>query len=293
MKCLLFSAIDTVIAETISSEYNLSVNTGTDTLINVDTDQFMVHGEDYALPIGGYLTGYPPENLLDEHPKRVTKAPTSTVRYTFTINGASDWCVLGNTNARYVRCRVIKGSSLATGEVVHDEIKSLGGIDTYLELIQDSGQALYEVGFDYTYIYEEHIVILDLDTGNAEIPVPSVSGIVQIGNSYTFGRDVDKGLDEGLVDYSISKELSNGAFFYKKRDIVRLFRGTIMLQRDREFYIFMHKIFREIGSGPIFWRITNLENEDWLVYARAEEMPSGSHDNPQDSVLNFNLVEVL
>ena len=287
MKGLLSSAINTATAETISNEYNLLVNTGTDSLTNVTPDQFVVYGDDHALPIGGVISGYPADNLLDNHPKKVTEAPTSTVRYTLDIVGSSDWCVLGNTNARYARCRVLYDDE----NVLFDETKSLGGIDTYLELIQDSGQALYETEFSYDYYYEAHTVILDLDTGNANVPV--ISGIVQIGESFQFERDTQRGLREGLIDYSISKQLSNGAYYYKKRDVVRTFSGSLYLHRNREFYKFMHQIFREIGSAPIFWKITDLDNADWLVYARAQNMPSGTHAYATASTVNYTLTEVL
>jgi len=292
MKGLLSSAINDVTAATMSTEYNLKIVTDTDpfteNLTDVIPNQFVVHGEEHALdPPGGAIDGYPAINLLDSHPKKVTEAPTSLVRYTFDIVGSSDWCVLGNTNARYVRCQVLNEAE----EVIFDETKSLGGIDTYLELIKDSGQALYETEFSYPYYYDVHTVILDLDTGNINVPV--ISGIVKIGESFKFNRDTQKGLKEGLIDYSISKQLSNGAYYYKKRDVVRTFSGTLFLKRDREFYMFMHQVFRDIGSEPIFWRITDLENADWLVYARAEKMPSGTHAYADNSTVNYTLTEVL
>lgn len=257
---------------------------------------------------------FPATNLLDEHPKRVSKAATgTTVTYTLGVDGAGDWFGLVNTNARTVSVKVYAvapgdlsfGGDLfgadgdlfgadddyfATTPVFEGEY-SLGGIDTYAELIADSGQSAYEIEVAYPYQDSAHSIVVELDTAT-ESDV-AYAGLVRAGVAVNSTHDPQYGMTEGLIDYSIVKQLSNGATFVKQRDIVRTFSVTLFVRRDREFYDFMHGVFRQIGRQARLWKVTDLENNDWVVFGRLEQMPLATHQYYKHSTIPFTLVEVL
>jgi hypothetical protein len=118
------------------------------------------------------------------------------------------------------------------------------------------------------------------------------AGIVVIGKKTEFS-DPFYGLQQGLRDYSIFEEMSNGSEYYKQRDIVRTFTGGSLVDRDTEFYDFMHGVARTYGRAPKAWKVTDVDNFQWVVYARLDGMPIGSHAYPNHSTTTFNLIEVI
>lgn len=118
-------------------------------------------------------------------------------------------------------------------------------------------------------------------------------GVIRCGISYNADVNPQRPMTEELVDYSIVRELSNGATYVKKRDIVREFSGELYLARERDFYNFMYGVAREIGQQPIAWKITDINLIDWIVFGRLTNMPVGRHSDPDRSRVNFKIREVL
>ncbi len=100
-------------------------------------------------------------------------------------------------------------------------------------------------------------------------------------------------IGDDLVDYSLSRELSNGASYYKKRDIVRRLSGTIRLPRLPDFYNLQRRIARKYGSRPLMWNLMDCMAMEFVVYGKLQAMPSGSHENNTRSTIDFELLEVL
>ncbi len=281
MKCLIDSKVISVTALAIHVPDDLA-NIDAELLTDVDAEQFQILIEaDLADP------NYPPSNVLDEHPKRVSKVAWTEAEYTVTVAGGSAAILIANTNANVVSAKLID----INGLTIYEHTRNLSGIDTYQKLILDDGLHVSQAGFVYPYQIDEHTIKLRFSTGNEAVHVQV--GIIQAGRLTYTGRDSSMGLAEGLKEYSIERELSNGAFYYKKRDIVRTFTGNIYLQREPDFYAFMHSIFRQKGKTPLFWMVTDLESMNWFVYARAKQLPSGIHSDFANSTINFDLIEVL
>jgi hypothetical protein len=80
--------------------------------------------------------------------------------------------------------------------------------------------------------------------------------------------------------------------YYSSGSIVRTFSGKFNVVRDSDFYTFMYDIIKNRGQLPLFWKLTDLSNHDWAVFAECE-MPKGSHSMFSHSEISFTLLEAL
>jgi len=117
-------------------------------------------------------------------------------------------------------------------------------------------------------------------------------GVIRCSSLHTF-RNPHYGLTEGLKDYSVVKRYNSGSLYYQLRDIVRTFSGRIDILRDSDFYTFMHSIIKQRGQQPMFWKITDLTNHDWAIFAECDGLPSGSHGYFLYSSISFSLLEAV
>ncbi|NQU02857.1 MAG: hypothetical protein HQ589_01745 [Syntrophaceae bacterium] len=117
-------------------------------------------------------------------------------------------------------------------------------------------------------------------------------GIVRCAAVHEFNNP-KYGMTEGLKDYSIVKRRNSGALYYKSRDIVRTFSGQFNVTRDSDFYTFMHTIIKAHGQEPLFWKVADLSNHDWAIFAECSGMPSGSHSYFEQSNISFSLLEAM
>ena len=227
---------------------------------------------------------YPDDNVADEHPKRVWKATSKDAEFKLTVS-RGDCLYIGNTNATTITVTVKNSAEDTTlwGPTEYD----LGGIDTYLELITDDGEAWDSLFVDYTYQVGEHKIIIDFEMASGVVEC----GILRAGSGFNF-KDPKYGIDESLVDYSVTKELSNGAFYYRKRDVVREFSGTLQVQRDQDFYTYIKKVMTASGPAPFAVKLTEVDNHWWAVFVRPF-MPSGSHHSPEWTDIDFTFREVI
>ena len=116
-------------------------------------------------------------------------------------------------------------------------------------------------------------------------------GIARAGYAYDF-RNMNYGLSEGFKDLSISKEYNNGADYYHLLTILRTFSGSFMVDRDSDFYTFMHTIIRTYGRGPYAMFLTDLTNYDWAVFGwLSTNLPNGSHDYYNQSNISLSIKE--
>jgi|GEM_PF-1881543 len=180
-----------------------------------------------------------------------------------------------NTNATRVDITV----TASNGDLVLDEVSY------YTEGDFD----IKDLWVDYTAQEDTHTIKLEFLPPVGEV---AECGSVCVGESLEF-RNPKYGLNENLEDTSIMKVLNNGATYYKKRTLLRNFSGSLILDRDDDFYEFMYRLIRANGRVPLAWLLTDdLEDRRWTVFGRPD-MPSGSHDYYQHSTIGFKIEEGL
>jgi hypothetical protein len=246
---------------------------------------------------------YPAANLLDDHPKKVFKGKTKRAVITAVVTGGGALAIIA-TNAVSIRLVLSTGQTIEWDYTYYHPLSSDGvrwdpgevswdtsGDTTTTERIKLTGDIDGVAWFDFeeerTSNYTATITLV------AEAGQIIQAGVIKSGTLRTF-VDPAYGIQEGLEDYSVEKELNNGAFYYRKRDIATTFDFQIVPARDPDFYTFIRTVAKANGKQPLAWRIsTNNTDSEWIVFARFADMPRGSHDYPAYSPIDVSIVEVL
>lgn len=143
---------------------------------------------------------------------------------------------------------------------------------------------------DYTYQSNVHTITLAIKNSTGSV---AAVGIMRGGLNTNLPYNPRIGLKEGLIDYSLKKSNANGSAYYQKKDIIRTFSGSSLMGRNKMFYKVMAQIAQTKGEEPLAWKITDLGENQWNVFAGFKGMPSGGHDFTNYTNLSWNLVEAL
>lgn len=235
---------------------------------------------------------YPASNLMDHHPKKVWKGTDRDATLSAVVSAGGALAVIA-TNALSVNLTISQGQTIAWAAGISWESgiawDSTGDTDIS-EVSLLPGDISGCAWFEFAERDSSFTATLEMTAAAGEIVR---AGLLKVGTCNRF-NDPLNGIAEGLRDYSIVKELNNGATYIRKRDVVRTFRGSLFGDRDSDFYAFMLQVGRLTGPIPLAWRIMDtVTGSRWIVYARFDEMPGGVHELPRDSRINFNLLEVL
>jgi len=251
---------------------------------------------------------FPATNMQDEHPKRVWKAVDGVAATTWVIetSGNINAIIIANTNADIITVDVEDLNAFAFGgETTGTPADEFGGATSTSDpdviasedvpsstITVASGQSSNAIWVDFSESYTGALKITIQLTNYAGNTL--YAGILRAGETPVLNNP-DYGLNEGMIDFSISSKLSNGARYYKLRDIVRVFDGQIVLERsssNRRFYTFMDDVYRANGSQPLGWQIIN-DNSEFIVFGFLDGPPTGSHTFLSHSTVNFTIEEAL
>lgn len=236
---------------------------------------------------------YPASNVTDDRPKLVWRANgVDTATLTCSNLGAFDTVAVFNTNAESVGAVISDPNELTFDGVTWD------GITWYQAEAIIYGD-LIEGGTSNVLWFELDETVTD--TVNVELTLSAATGASVEAGVVVMGVQTEfsgprYGLSQGVIDYSISREASNGSEYYKERDRVRTFSGEFLASRtgvDSEFYTFMNNLARDVGRIPLAWKLVDDGNNEWIVYARLTDMPEGSHAYPNHAPISFSIKEVL
>lgn len=235
---------------------------------------------------------YPVENLLDDHPKKVWKGTSKDAKLSLTVSAGSG-VGIANTNARSISI-LLKGGTTAQWDTGSVAWSSDSAWAPHVEQVVTGKYDLTESGVgmlwaEYPEQAASHYIDIELAAGEGEIVQ---AGVLQAGPVLSFRDPLN--VEEGLKDYSIEEELNNGAFYYLQREIVRTFSFKLRVNREDDFYTFMHTIIRARGKRPLMWLISSgIGTWEWVVYGRLEKLPKGSHDYKRYSIVKNEIIEVV
>lgn len=141
---------------------------------------------------------------------------------------------------------------------------------------------------DYTNIATQHIIKVVL-TGSATL----YAGILRAGNVETF-NDPSYNFLEGSNDYSIEKELNNGADYYRKRNVVKNFTNIGIFETRANAYTFKHDIFDAIGPMPLAIKlITSTTEPEFILFAKRIDAPQVTFLSNGNAYIQLGLREVI
>ena len=238
-------------------------------------------------------SSYPATNLTDERPKLVWRA-NGVDSAVLTCNNTGDFntVVLFNTNADSATAAISDPNGITFDGVTWDGVDWVQG-DVILtgEFFQSGNSGILWLDLPETVSNTLNVAIsLAAATGTVV-----EAGVVCMGVPTEF-TDPRYGIGQELIDYSISREASNGSEYYKARDRVRVFTCDFLADRssqDSEYYTFMNDLARDVGRIPLVWRIVDNTNTEWVVYGRLADMPTSTHAYPNHAPISFSIKEVL
>lgn len=256
-----------------------------------------------SVTAGSENANYPDDNLIDnENPKKIWKAASGVYSTTlqFQISAPNSAIAIFNTNAVTITATVTDPNYFAwfASDIVWD-----GGDIAWVAEDASLSNELYNLdgvsGAAWIEWPESQIPVQATLTLTAPSTDDVFAGVAVADVIHEF-ECPQIGVTEGMVNYSIVKELQNGALYWKNRDVVRTFNFNFIEGRTvaggettSDFYTFMYEVAKELSYKPAAWQLTELDDFWWVVYARFQSMPSGSHSMPDYSRIQTQLIEVL
>jgi hypothetical protein len=221
---------------------------------------------------------YPVTNLTDnDYIKKVWKAASGVNSATLTVPIAANGqaIALFGTNASSVTC-VIKDNG---GGVVESETHTLA-----------------TSAFTYTAFWQMYTQQLTSHTAEitltAAVGTTVEAGIVRAGDVITLVNP-QYGVNEDKKDFSIRKELRNGALYTKKLEIVRKFGYSMELLRDTTL-LYLKELYDYYGPDPFAMLIADgIDDNHWALFGAFESPPSISHEYFTHSNVSINILEAV
>ena len=232
-------------------------------------------------------TNWPVSNLLDNyrvHPWKSTETGSASLTVSM-LGGANAVAIFNVPGVDTIRVQV----SNDTDGTVFDETYDQHVIDTYTAFFTNSAFDYPDLWAEYPYQTLDHTITITFTMVNTS-DVVSV-GVLRAGLAKEF-REPESGIKEVLKDFSVVKELNNGAFYVRKRNIIRTFAGTFWSNRDRDFYVF-RDLYQTIGQQPFAAKIVDDNSQNWNIFGRFSEPISGEHRQGNWSHINFSIEEVI
>lgn len=234
---------------------------------------------------------FPSTNLRDDFTTNLWKAASGTSAVLSLILSKGSSVAVFNTNATSVTVEAGAGESyilesgyeLESGySLVVDEVAVIPAYD----LDGENGR----FWADYTEFTVPHVVTITLTA--ASVPY---AGIVRGGNVESF-RDPATGMGESSIDYSVERELNNGADYFRKRNVVRTFEGMRMLETRANAWLFKHDIFDSVGPQPLAIRLiqsSSITDDEFVMFAKRIDPPQLEHATRTHTRIHFSLREVI
>jgi len=244
---------------------------------------------------------YPASYLLDDHIKRPWKSTGDKGTLTISVDGGTGIRALALFETNAVKATITIRNYADTADII-PAVTYNTGATTWYGFITGNGDYFKNIWHEYsattyTDCQSQHKIKIELETSSTSVQL--YVGIVRAGESKDFPNP-QYGLSESLQDFSIKKELNNGARYYRKRDIARTFSGNIIVDRNPDFYKFMHDVAQTAGAIPLAWLMyddnivtTSDEENRWAIFGYLNDMPSGSHDYFSHSQIGFSITEAV
>jgi hypothetical protein len=221
---------------------------------------------------------FPAANLLDYKPAKYWRAASGVDEADLTLSVASGAKYLGlfGTNAESAVVVVKNGAGVT---------QSTDNID-----LTETGRTTFNrFWLEYTQLNEAHSIVITL---TAAAGVTVYAGVVRAGAGVVLDNP-DEGLKEGKNDYSVVHEMSSGAVYIRKRQIVRTFSGQVLTERDTELYL-LTDLYDYFGPQPLAMLVAEgFDDRQWCCFGRFEKPPGGDHISGELSTASLSILEAV
>lgn len=218
---------------------------------------------------------YPDDNVLDYHPKKTWKSGnTSAVTLTLTIStgAAIDAFVIYNTNISGTWALKDAGdSTIESGNLTPDTNYSMPRIWQDLSQRRTNATSL----------------VLSCDSG-----IQNYAGVIHAGEVQEF-RNPKYGFSVGYRDFSIKKELNNGATYLKRRDKAYVFSGDIIDDYSQTNGLSpLANLIKSIEPDPVPIQLLS-DGLTLTVFGRVESEVKAILNNNRYANLNISIIEMM
>jgi len=228
------------------------------------------------------------ENAIDnDSVRKVWRATSTDAIVTLTVDGGSDTVAIFGTNVGTITVTIkdITETTTIYGPTEYD----LRGVDTLLEFMTDDSEGYTSVWAEYPLQSVSHKIIIEFE---GAIGVVAEAGIIRAGLNSEY-LNPQYGLSESYIDYSIVKYFNNDSTFVNPKTRVRTFSGEFRIDRDAGFVTLLNQIVNTTGPLPLPWLIIDERQQTFSVYARLTSLFDANHVYVDDSVVGFDLLEMV
>jgi hypothetical protein len=214
---------------------------------------------------------FPASYLENNKPKRYYRSAGSNIAViTATVAANSDQIALFNTNAESAAIDIESGS-----ETFNIDLTS-----------PHSHNRLWQ---SYTEQVAIHTVEITLTAAAGEAVY---AGVLKIGKGVSLASPT-YGISEGRRDFSIVKELNNGAYYLRQKDNIRKFSLQLVEDRATDFYNFT-TVMDYYGPTPFAVLMAEgVDNHEWAIFGHVLSPFSASHAYLSYNTISFSIEEAV
>jgi hypothetical protein len=217
---------------------------------------------------------FPASYMENDKPKRYYKsAGSNACVITATVGANSDQIAIFNTNA----------------ESADIDVKLSGVSQETFSIDLTSPHSHNRLWQSYTEQTAIHTIEITLTA-----PVGDVvyAGVLKVGLGVSL-INPKYGLGESRRDFSIVKELNNGAYYIRKQDSVRTFSVSFTEDRATDFYNFS-AVADYYGPTPFAILLAeDIDDLEWAIFGHVLNPFSGSHAYYSHSDVSFSITEAV
>ena len=217
---------------------------------------------------------FPASYLENNKPKRYWKSSGSnTGVITATVAANSDQIGLFYTNAESAAIDVLVGA--VSQETFNIDLTSPHSHNRFWQ--------------SYTAQAVIHTIEITLTAPAGEAVY---AGVLKVGLGVDL-VDPAYGIGESRRDFSIIKELNNGAYYIRKKDPVRTFNVSFLEDRATDFYSFT-KVADYYGPNPVAILVAeDIDDLEWAIFGHILNPFSASHAHLNHTSVSFTITEAV
>ena len=176
------------------------------------------------------------------------------------------------------------------------QAETFAGTETACIVIESTTHTLETATRTYDRFWQEYTEQVAAHTATIKLTAASgetvEAGIIRAGGMQTYSNP-QYGINQSPKDFSIKKQLRNGAIYTKKLEIVRAYSYSMNLVRDTKFNDLID-LYNYYGPDPFCMLIAEtIDDNYWCLFGSFDSEPLGSHGYPNESIVNVTVLETI